>query len=120
MASSHRSKESERPHSCTSFPYVHDKLCAKLRKGDYAFKIDLQDTYFHVPIHPSCRKYLRFAFVTTCWCCMFSMDLLDSASVLLTAISGSGSGNNSAALEEKAEEIKTLVVTQQMDNFNVE
>ena len=31
MASSHRSKESERPHSCTSFPYVHDKLCAKLR-----------------------------------------------------------------------------------------
>ena len=31
MASSHRSKESERPHSRTSFPYVHDKLCAKLR-----------------------------------------------------------------------------------------
>ena len=30
MASSYRSKESERPHSCTSFPYVHDKLCAKL------------------------------------------------------------------------------------------
>ena len=30
VASSHRSKESECPHSCTSFPYVHDKLCAKL------------------------------------------------------------------------------------------
>ena len=30
VASSYRSKESERPHSCTSFPYVHDKLCAKL------------------------------------------------------------------------------------------
>ena len=29
-ASSYRSKESERPHSCTSFPYVHDKLCSKL------------------------------------------------------------------------------------------
>ena len=42
--------------------YVHDKLCAKLRKGDYAFKIDLQDAYFHVPIHPSSRKHLRFAF----------------------------------------------------------
>ena len=28
--SSHRSKESERPHSCTSFPSFHDKLCAKL------------------------------------------------------------------------------------------
>ena len=31
MASSHRPKESERSHSGTSFPYVHDKLCAKLR-----------------------------------------------------------------------------------------
>ena len=30
VASSYRSKESERSHSCTSFPYVHDKLCAKL------------------------------------------------------------------------------------------
>ena len=30
VVSSHRSKESERPHSCTSFLYVHDKLCAKL------------------------------------------------------------------------------------------
>ena len=30
MASSYRSKESERPHSCISFLYVHDKLCAKL------------------------------------------------------------------------------------------
>ena len=30
VASSYRSKESERPHSRTSFPYVHDKLCAKL------------------------------------------------------------------------------------------
>ena len=30
LASSHRSKESERPHSCATFPYVHDRLCAKL------------------------------------------------------------------------------------------
>ena len=30
VAFSYRSKESERPYSCTSFPYVHDKLCAKL------------------------------------------------------------------------------------------
>ena len=31
VASSYnRSKESERPHSCTSFPYVHYKLCSKL------------------------------------------------------------------------------------------
>ena len=26
------------------------------------FKIDLQDAYFHVLIHPHSRKYLRFAF----------------------------------------------------------
>ena len=30
VAAGYRSKESKRPHSCTSFPYVHDKLCAKL------------------------------------------------------------------------------------------
>ena len=32
VASSHRSKESECTHSRTSFPYVHDKLCSKLRR----------------------------------------------------------------------------------------
>ena len=32
VASSHRSKESERSHSRSSFPYVHDKLCSKLRR----------------------------------------------------------------------------------------
>ena len=32
VASSYRFKGSERPHSCTSFPYVHDRLCAKLRR----------------------------------------------------------------------------------------
>ena len=31
MASSYRSKKSERPHSCTSFPYVHYKLSSELR-----------------------------------------------------------------------------------------
>ena len=32
VASSHRSKESEHSHSRSSFPYVHDKLCSKLRR----------------------------------------------------------------------------------------
>ena len=45
VASSYRSKESEAQ-----------------SKRNFAFKIDLQDAYFHVPIHPSSRKYLRFAF----------------------------------------------------------
>ena len=37
-------------------------VLSTVRKGDYTFKIDLQDAYFHVPIHSSSRKYLRFAF----------------------------------------------------------
>ena len=37
-------------------------VLSSIQRGDYAFKIDLQDAYFHVPIHPSSRKYLRFAF----------------------------------------------------------
>ena len=33
-----------------------------IERGDYAFKIDLQDAYFPVLIHPDNRKYSRFAF----------------------------------------------------------
>ena len=36
-------------------------VLSTMRKGDYALKIDLQDAYFHVPIHPRSRKYLRLA-----------------------------------------------------------
>ena len=47
-------------------PHFHmfttSSVLSTVRKEDYAFKIDLQDAYFHVPIHPSSRKYLRFAF----------------------------------------------------------
>ena len=42
--------------------FMTNSVLNSARKGDYAFKIDLQDVYFHVPIHPSSRKYLRFAF----------------------------------------------------------
>ena len=59
VASSHRSKESERPHFRM---FTTNSVLSSVRKGDYAFKIDLQEAYFHVPIHPSSRKYLRFAF----------------------------------------------------------
>ena len=63
VASSYRSKESEHPYSCTSFPYVHYKLSSKLRFENEITrsKIDLQDAYFHLHIHPSSRKYLSFA-----------------------------------------------------------
>ena len=42
--------------------FTTSSVLSSVRKGDYAVKIDLQDAYFHVPIHPSSRKYLRFAF----------------------------------------------------------
>ena len=42
--------------------FTTSSVLSSVRKGDYAFKIDLQDAYFHVPIHPSSIKYLRFAF----------------------------------------------------------
>ena len=55
--------ESERSHSCTSFRmFTTSSVLSSVRKGDYVFKIDLQDAYVHVPIYPSSRKYLGFAF----------------------------------------------------------
>ena len=37
---------------------VMDAVC----RGDWMFSVDMQDAYFHVPIHPDSRKYLRFVF----------------------------------------------------------
>ena len=42
--------------------FTTNSVLSSVQRGDYAFKIDLQDAYFHVPIHPRSRKYLRFAF----------------------------------------------------------
>lgn len=33
-----------------------------LKEGDWMVSLDLQDAYFHVPIHPRSRKFLRFVF----------------------------------------------------------
>ena len=46
--------------------FTTNSVLSSVRKGDYVFKIDLQDAHFHVPIHPCSRKYLRFAFETRC------------------------------------------------------
>ena len=37
-------------------------VLSTIERGDYTFKIDLPDAYFHVLIHPDSRKYLRFTF----------------------------------------------------------
>ena len=63
VASSYRLKTTEPPHRRSSLSHAHHKLSAEYcrKKGDYTFKIDLQDAYFHVLIHLHSRKYLRFA-----------------------------------------------------------
>jgi len=35
-------------------------IWSALMPGNYAFSLDLQDAYFHIPIHRSHRKFLRF------------------------------------------------------------
>ena len=47
-------------------PHFHmhtiSSVLSTVERGDYMLKIDLQDAYFHVLIHPNSRKYLHFAF----------------------------------------------------------
>lgn len=37
-------------------------LRASIQPEEYAVSLDMSDAYLHVPIHPSSRRYLRFAF----------------------------------------------------------
>ena len=47
-------------------PYIHFKMEGMknvvdlLNQGNYMVKIDLKEAYWHIPIHPASRKYLRF------------------------------------------------------------
>lgn len=41
---------------------THTTLVRFVRQGDWFVSIDLKDAYFHIPIYPPHRKYLRFAF----------------------------------------------------------
>ena len=49
VASSNRFETTERTHRRTSLSHAHYKL-NRVETGDYVFKIDLQDAYFHVLI----------------------------------------------------------------------
>ena len=42
--------------------FTISSVLSTVKSGDYAFKIDLEDTYFHVPVYPDSRKYLRYAY----------------------------------------------------------
>ncbi|XP_043992827.1 uncharacterized protein LOC122842751 [Gambusia affinis] len=46
---------------------THVSLLRFLRPGDWFTSIDLKDAYFHIPIYPPHRKYLRFAFQGKCY-----------------------------------------------------
>ena len=37
-------------------------VLSTVKSRDFAFKIDLEDTYFHIPSHLDSQKYLHFAF----------------------------------------------------------
>ena len=38
-----------------------ESIRASLGQGEWVTSVDLQDAYFHIPIHPQSQKYLRFA-----------------------------------------------------------
>ena len=59
VASSYRLKTTEPPHFRM---HTISSVLSTDERGDYAFKIDLQDAYFQLLIYPHSRKYLRFAF----------------------------------------------------------
>ena len=48
---------------CPSFKMeTSTSLRRSVAPGDFAVSLDLKDAYFHIPINPSARRYLRFAF----------------------------------------------------------
>ncbi|XP_065137013.2 uncharacterized protein [Paramisgurnus dabryanus] len=46
---------------------THKVLCQSIRPNDWFVTIDLSDTYFHIDIYPSHRKFLRFAYRGTAY-----------------------------------------------------
>ena len=60
VTSSNIFKTTERSHLYTSLSIAHySSVLSTVEKGDYVFKINLQDAYFHVIIHPDKVYQLR-------------------------------------------------------------
>ena len=53
---------------CPSFKMeTNGSLLKALQKGQWLIILDLKDAYFHIPIHPSYRQYLRFCHEGVVW-----------------------------------------------------
>ena len=53
---------------CPSFKMeTNGSLLKALQKGQWLTILDLKDAYFHIPIHPSYRQYLRFCHEGVVW-----------------------------------------------------
>ena len=48
-------------------PSFNGSLLKTLQKGQWLTILDLKDAYFHIPIHPSYRQYLRFCHEGVVW-----------------------------------------------------
>ncbi len=46
---------------------THAALLRLVRPNDWFSSVDLKDAYFHIPIYPPHRRYLRFAFQGVCY-----------------------------------------------------
>ena len=53
---------------CPSFKMeTNGSVLKALQKGQWLTVLDLKDAYFHIPIHPSYRRYLRFCHQGVVW-----------------------------------------------------
>ena len=62
LATHDRSLSPERVHPSYSVQDGNSRFSVLLsvREGDFLASLDLKDSYFQIPIHPSSRKLLRF------------------------------------------------------------
>ena len=70
MEAYNRPLGSEHPHPVSVLQdkmETNGSLLKALQKGQWLTILDLKDAYFHIPIHPSYRQYLRFCHEGVVW-----------------------------------------------------